>query len=123
MNDSLSIATDTWTDGLSFAGFQDAVRHAGRFVSAAAPVNPLEHVLKAIRLNPALSQARLLTRILAAYVGRQVSFRRAETAAFDREHLGLLIALMDAHDAGSVPAPEWERAADEAAAAQREIGG
>ena len=88
----------------------------------------LEHVgadavLTALRHNPAISQARLLTRILAAYIGRQVSFRSAEVAAFDREHLALLVALMDTHDAGTLPATEWQRAADEAEAAQRDIGG
>ena len=108
---------------LSFALFQEQLRHVARFVTAATTVNPLDAVLKAIHNNPAMSQARLLTRILAAYIGRQVSFRSAEVSAFDKEHLALLLALMDSHDAGTLPATEWQRAADEAEAAQRDIGG
>ena len=108
---------------LSFALFQEQLRHVARFVTTAAPANPLDAALKAIHNNPAMSQARLLTRILAAYIGRQVFFRSAEVSAFDKEHLALLVALMDSHDAGTLPATEWQRAADEAEAAQRDIGG
>lgn len=108
---------------LPFPDFQEELRHVARFVTAAAAVNPLEAALTAIRENPALSQARLLTRMLAAYVGRQVSFRRAEVATFDRVHLGLVVALMNAHAAGTLPAADWERAADDADTAQRDIGG
>lgn len=125
MNNSISLnqGTASAVEGLSFAMFQNELRHVARFITAAAPANPLDAVLTAIRHNPALSQARLLTRILAAYIGRQVSFRSAEVAAFDREHLALLVALMDTHDAGTLPNTEWVRAADEADAAQRDIGG
>jgi hypothetical protein len=125
MSASISVSTTPFNavEGLSFATFQNELRHVARFITAAAPANPLEAVLAAIRRNPALSQARLLTRILAAYIGRQVSFRSAEVAAFDREHLALLVALMNAHEAGTLPAAEWERAANEADAAQRDIGG
>jgi len=108
---------------LSFTLFREQLRHVARFVTAAAPVNVPDAVLKAIRNNPALSQARLLTRILAAYIGRQVFFRSAEVSAFDKEHLALLVALMNTHDAGTLPATEWQRAADEAEAAQHDIGG
>ena len=108
---------------MSFALFQEQLRHVARFVTAAAPANPLDAVLRAIHNNPAMSQARLLTRILSAYIGRQVSFRSAEVSAFDKEHLALLVALMDTHDAGTLPATEWQRAAEEADAAQRNIGG
>lgn len=110
-------------EGLTFATFQNELRHVARFITAVAPPNPIEAVLAAIRRNPALSQARLLTRILAACIGREVTFRSAEVAAFDREHLALLVALMDTHEAGTVPAAEWERAANEADTAQRDIGG
>jgi len=124
MNDSLSIATGSSTvEQQSFTLFQEELRRVARFITTAAPANPLDAVLKAIHQNPAMSQARLLTRVLAAYIGRQVSFRSAEVSAFDREHLALLVALMDTHDAGTVPRIEWERAADEADAAQRNIGG
>jgi len=112
---------------LPFPAFQEQLRHVARFTAAAAPTTPpttaLDAVVKAIRENPALSQARLLTRILAAYIGRQVSFRSAEVSAFDKQHLALLVALMDAHDAGTLPNAEWERAAEAADAAQRDIGG
>ena len=125
MNNSISLTESPGNpiEGLSFAMFQNELRHVARFITTAAPANPLDAVLTAIRRNPALSQARLLTRILAAYIGRQESFRSAEVAAFDREHLALLVALMDTHDAGTLPATEWQRAADEAEAAQRDIGG
>lgn len=110
-------------EGLTFATFQNELRHVARFITSVAPANPIEAVLSAIRRNPAMSQARLLTRILAACIGREVTFRSAEVAAFDREHLALLVALMDTHEAGTVPSAEWERAANEADAAQRDIGG
>lgn len=112
---------------LSFTMFQNELRHVARFIAAAVPgmptVNPLDAVLNAIRRNPALSQARLLTRVLAAYIGRHVTFRSAEVAAFDREHLALMVALMNAHDAGSLSEKEWLRAAEEADAAQRDVDG
>ena len=125
MNNSISLTESPGNpiEGLSFAMFQNELRHVARFITTAAPANPLDAVLTAIRRNPALSQARRLPRILAAYIGRQESFRSAEVAAFDREHLALLVALMDTHDAGTLPATEWQRAADEADAAQRDIGG
>jgi len=125
MSSSISVSATPFSavEGLSFATFQDELRHVARFITAAAPANPLEAVLAAIRRNPALSQARLLTRILGAYIGREVSFRSAEVAAFDREHLALLVALMNTHETGTLPAAEWERAANEADAAQRDIGG
>lgn len=112
---------------LPFPAFQEELRHVARFITAAAPTNPstspLDAVVKAIRQNPALLQARLLTRILAAYIGRQVSFRSAEVAAFDKQHLALLVALMNMHDAGPLNETDWVRAADEADAAQRDIDG
>ncbi len=125
MNHTLSFneGTASAVEGLSFAMFQNELRHVARFITIAAPAKPLDAVLKAIHNNPAMSQARLLTRILAAYIGRQVSFRSTEVATFDRDHLALLVALMDTHDAGTVPKTEWVRAADEADAAQRDIGG
>ena len=125
MSASITVSTSPYkaVEGLTFATFRNELRHVARFITAAAPANPLEAVLAAIRRNPALSQARLLTRILAACTGREVTFRSAEAAAFDREHLALLVALIDTHDAGTVPATEWERAANEADAAQRDIGG
>ena len=104
---------------LQFPAFQEQLRHVARFVSAAKSVNPLEAVLTTIRRNPAMSQARLLTRILAAFNGNQALFRESEVATFDNEHLALVVALMDAHNAGTLPANEWVRAADEADAAQR----
>lgn len=111
---------------MPFSLFQNELRHVARF-TAAAPTSPtaspLDAVVKAIRQNPALLQARLLTRILAAYIGRQVSFRSAEVAAFDKQHLALLVALMNMHDAGPLNETDWVRAADEADAAQRDIDG
>lgn len=123
MNDSISSSEHTGStfEQQSFVLFQEELRRVARFITTAVPADPLEAVLKAIRQNPAMSQARLLTRILAAYIGRQVSFRSAEVSTFDREHLALLVALMDTHDAGTLARVEWERAADEADATQRQI--
>lgn len=113
----------TSVETLSFEMFMDELRHVARFIKDAAPANPLEAVLKAITDNPALNQARLLTRVLAACIGRQVSFRRADVAAFDNKHLSLMLALMKARDTGNLDAAEWTRVADAADAAQREIDG
>ena len=123
MTDTLTNHPGSAVEQMSFALFKEQLRHVARFVTAATAANPLDAVLKAIHNNPAMSQARLLTRILAAYIGRQVYFRSAEVSAFDREHLALLVALMNTHDAGTLPAAEWQRAADEADAAQRNIDG
>ncbi len=125
MSASIGVTSNPYNaiEGLTFATFQNELRHVARFITSVAPANPIEAVLAAIRRNPAMSQARLLTRILAACIGREVTFRSAEVAAFDREHLALLVALMDTHEAGTVPAAEWERAANEADTAQRDIGG
>jgi thioesterase domain-containing protein len=123
MTDTLTNHPGSAVEQMSFALFKEQLRHVARFVTAATAANPLDAVLKAIHNNPAMSQARLLTRILAAYIGRQVYFRSAEVSAFDKEHLALLVALMNTHDAGTLPAAEWQRAADEADAAQRNIDG
>lgn len=106
---------------LPFQAFQDELRRVARFITVTATTNPLDAVVTAIRQNPAMNQARLLTRMLAAFIGRQVTFRSAEVAAFDREHLGLVVALMDARDAGTLNETEWVRAADDADAAQRDF--
>lgn len=127
MHTTLSISfgagPESAADGMTLAPFLDELRHVARFVTAKVSPNPLDAVLTAIRQNPAMLQARLLTRILAATIGRQVTFRHAEAAAFDREHLALLVALMDVRSAGTITETDWVRAAEDADAAQQGIGG
>ncbi|MBI4194127.1 MAG: hypothetical protein HY526_03500 [Betaproteobacteria bacterium] len=73
--------------------------------------------MKKIEQNPAFTQSRLLTRILAALTYQQGEFRRAEIAALDGETLAMVITLMDAHAAGKSTRDEWIRAVDAANAA------
>ncbi len=123
----MTTAPDTLTEPrtsveiLSFRMFMDELRNATRQPAEPRAANPLDEAVQAVQRNPALIQARLLTRILGAFVGRGASFRRAEVAAFDREHLNLLAALMHSHEAGQISPAEWTRAADTTDAAQREF--
>ena len=74
--------------------------------------------MKKIEKNPAFTQSRLLTRILAALTYQQGEFRRAEIASLDSETLAMVITLMDAHAAGTTTREEWICAVDLARAAQ-----
>ncbi len=108
---------------LSFTMFRDELRRAARFVTPSSAADPLDAALQAIRRNPALPQARLLGRILETYNGHSASFRRADTASFDKEHLALLAALMNAHDADRYNEPARAAAAEAATLALRDIDG
>lgn len=117
LNDTARSSVET----LSFQMFIEELRALTRGITDSLTPNPLDAAVQAVRRNPALNQARLLTRILGAFVGRSASFRRAEVAAFDREHLVLLAALMRSHDEGLISGAHWTEAADTTDAAQREF--
>jgi hypothetical protein len=121
MNAVLSDHPSSSVEILSFVMFLEELRRAARFVTPSSAADPLDAALQAIRRNPALPQSRLLGRILEAYNGHGTSFRRAETAAFDKEHLALLAALMNAHDTDSYDQPARAAAAEAAMLALREI--
>lgn len=111
------------TELLSIARFQDELRHVTRFRSSPQIGDPLDAAVRRIENNPAFSQSRILTRLLAGLVFGRGEFRRAEIAAFDSETLAVAIALMNAHTAGTSTREEWKCAVDRAIAAQDGIGG
>jgi len=121
MNATLELPAHTRSsvETLSFRMFIEELRAVTHDITDTLAGNPLDAAVQAVCRNPALIQARLLTRILAAYVGRGASFRRAEVAAFDREHRILLAALMESSDQGLISPADWTLAADTADAAQR----
>ena len=108
---------------LSIPRFLDELRHVTRFRSSAPIGDPLNAAVRRIENNPAFSQSRILTRLLAALAYERGEFRRAEVAAFDSETLAMAIALMDAHTAGTSTRDEWKCAVDRAIAAQDGVGG
>jgi hypothetical protein len=112
------------TELLSAAGFQEELRRVARFFRSRAPVgDPLDAAVRKIEQNPAFTQSRLLTRILAALTYQQGEFRRAEISALDAETLAMVVTLMDVHAAGTSAREDWVRAADAAHAAQVGVGG
>lgn len=102
----------------SFASFLAALRHNTRFLSASADVHPLDDAVKRIETNPAFMQSRLLTRVITALNTRQGEFRPAEIAVFDSETLRLIVALINAWDAGTFTPGEWNSAVERMHAAQ-----
>ncbi|MGH8660920.1 MAG: hypothetical protein ACREUB_04060 [Burkholderiales bacterium] len=108
---------------LSFGRFLEELRHVTRFRSSPVVGDPLDAAVKRIEKNPAFSQSRILTRLLAALTYQRGEFRRAEIAAFDSETLAMVIALMDAHAAGTATREAWIRAVDLAVAAQDGVSG
>jgi hypothetical protein len=112
------------TELLSGAGFQEELRRVARFFRSRPPVgDPLEATVRKIEQNPAFTQSRLLTRILAALAYQQGEFRRAEISALDADTLAMVVTLMDVHAAGTSTREDWVRAADAAKAAQLGVGG
>jgi len=111
------------TELLSALRFQEELRRVARFRPRLPVGDPLDTAVRRIEQNPAFTQSRLLTRILAALTYQQGEFRRAEIAAFDSETLAIVITLMDAHAAGTSTHEEWVRAVDLARAAQLGAGG
>lgn len=108
---------------LSIPRFLEELRRVARFRPGSPIGNPLDAAVKKIEKNPAYTQSRLLTRILAALTYREGEFRRAEIAALDSETLAMVITLMDAHAAGTSTREEWICAVDLAKAAQAGAGG
>lgn len=111
------------TELLSAVRFQEELRRIARFRPRALIGNPLDAAVRRIEQNPAFTQSRLLTRILAALTYQQGEFRRAEVAALDSETLAMVITLMDAHATGTSTREEWVCAVDAAKAAQLSAGG
>ena len=111
------------TELLSAVRFQEELRCVARFRPGPPIGDPLDAAVKKIEKNPAFTQSRLLTRILAALAYQQGEFRRAEIAALDSETLAMVITLMDAHAAGTSTREEWICAVDLANAAQLGAGG
>jgi histidine ammonia-lyase len=108
---------------LSPARFEEELRRVARFRPGSPIGDPLDAAVKKIEKNPAFTQSRLLTRILAALTYQQGEFRRAEIAALDSETLAMVITLMDAQAAGTSTHEDWVRAVDAAKAAQLGAGG
>ena len=108
---------------LSIPRFLEELRRVARFRSGAPIGDPLDAAVRRIEKNPAFTQSRLLTRILAALTYQQGEFRRAEISALDAETLAMVVTLMDVHAAGTSTREEWVRAADAAKAAQLGVGG
>jgi len=111
------------TELLSVGRFLDELRNVTRFRTSSLIGDPLDAAVRRIENNPAFSQSRILTRLLAALAYGRGEFRRAEIAAFDSETLAMAIALMDAHAAGTSTREEWKCAVDRAIAAQDGVGG
>jgi hypothetical protein len=108
------------TELLSAVRFQEELRRVARYRASPPIGNPLDAAVRRITQNPAFTQSRLLARVLTALIYREGEFRRAELATFDSATLAMVIALMDAHTAGTFPPEEWIRAADDAKAALAE---
>ena len=108
---------------LSAARFQEELRRVARFRSRLPVGDALAAAVRRIEQDPAFTQSRLLTRILAALIYEEGEFRRAEIAALDANTLALVISLMDAHAAGTSTHEEWICAVDAARAAQLGAGG
>ena len=110
----------TGTEFLSAVGFQEELRRIARYHKSPPIGDPLDAAVRRITQNPAFTQSRLLARVLTALIYREGEFRRAELATFDSGTLAMVIALMDAHAAGTFPREDWIRAAGEAKAALAE---
>jgi hypothetical protein len=106
------------TELLTPARFEEELRRIARYRPRLAIGDPLDAAVKKIEQNPAFTQSRLLTRILAALTYQQGEFRRAEIASLDSATLDMVITLMDAHAAGTTTREEWVCAVDLAQAAQ-----
>ena len=107
-------------DLLSISQFQDELRQAGRFCPRPPTIDALGAVIRKIEQNPAYTQSRLLTRILAALTYQEGEFRRAEAACLDVDSLAMVVTLMDEYAAGTSVREDWIRAVDTARAAQGE---
>ncbi len=106
------------TELLSIPRFLEELRNIARYRPAPTLVDPLDAAVKKIEKNPAFTQSRLLTRILAALTYQEGEFRRAEVAALDSDTLAMVITLMNAQAAGTTTREEWVCAVELARAAE-----
>ena len=102
---------------LSIVQFQDELRRAGRYCPRSPAIDALGSIVRKIEQNPAHTQSRLLTRILAALTYQEGEFRYAEAAALDVDSLTIAVTLMDECAAGTCVRADWIRAVDAARAA------
>ena len=107
---------------LSTAQFEEELRRVARFCPRLPVGDALAAAVRRIEQNPAFTQSRLLTRILAALIYQEGEFRRAEIAALDADSLAMVIALMDVHAAGTSTREEWVCALDKARTAELAAG-
>ena len=105
---------------LSIIQFRDELLRLSRFTPRPATPDALVAVVHKIEQNPAYSQSRLLTRILAALTYQEGDFRRAEASGLDAPSLAMAVTLMDDYAAGTSTREDWIRAIDSARAAQGE---
>lgn len=103
--------------------FQEELRRIARFELPATMQNPLEAAVQKVQANPALTQSRILGRVLTAIVDGAGEFRRAEASALDSENLRLVVALMNTDQAGSRSRKEWLDAAAAVGAARLHADG
>ena len=111
------------TELLSLARFQEELRRVVCLRPTPPLGDPLDAAVRKIEQNPAFTQSRLLTRILAALTYQRGEFRRADIAALDSKTLSMVITLMDASAAGTPEREEWIRAVAAVEAAQLGAGG
>lgn len=95
---------------MSSLQFQDELRHVARYDRGPPVDNALALAVQRVVANPALSQSRLLSRILTALTYERGEFRRAEASAFDTATLGLVISLMNVARAGTAGRDDWIKA-------------
>lgn len=107
-------------DVMTALQFQQELKRVARFEPVLAMENPLEDAVRRIKANPALTQLRILGRILSSIVYGEGEFRRAEASALDSPTLRLVVALMNAEQAGTLTRREWLDAAAAASAAGRD---
>jgi len=101
----------------------EALRHITRFMTGPLIENPLDAAVQRIEANPAFTQYRLLTRLIAALPAQQGEFRIEEASVFDKDTLAVILALIKANEAGNTPPADWQRAVDRAEAAQMAFNG
>lgn len=97
-------------DVMSPLQFQDELRRVARYDHRPPVDNALALAVQKVVANPALSQERLLSRILTALTYERGEFRRAEASAFDTATLGIVISLMDVARAGTTGRDDWIKA-------------
>ena len=97
-------------DAMSPLQFQDELRRVARHDHRPRVDDALALAVQRVVANPALSQSRLLSRMLTALTYERGEFRRAEASAFDTATLALVISLMDVACAGTTGRDDWIKA-------------